>query len=88
LIVIDPKTFQVLSKAHIPFGRFHEISLGYFEPHKKIYGLAGQSLFAVDSGTFAMAEVAHSKEPITCGFAITDAGVYFGSTKDLLRWKW
>ena len=88
LIVIDPKTFEVLSKAHIPFGHFHEISLGYYEPHKKIYGLAGQSIFAVDPETVAMSEIARSKEPITCGFAVTDTGVYFGSGKDLVRWRW
>jgi outer membrane protein assembly factor BamB len=88
LIVIDPKTFQVLSKTHIPFGHFREISLGYFEPHKKLYGLAGQSLFAVDPETFAISEVARSKGRITCGFAITKTGVYFGSGKDLVRWKW
>jgi hypothetical protein len=88
LIVIDPKTFQVLSKAHITFGHFHEISLAYFEPHNKIYGLAGQSLFAVDPETFEMSEVARNKDSITCGFALTETGVYFGSGKDLVRWRW
>jgi hypothetical protein len=42
----------------------------------------------VDPETFAMTEIALSREKITCGFALTDTGVYFGSGKDLLRWKW
>jgi hypothetical protein len=88
LIVIDAKTLHVLSQTRIPFGHLHEISLAYYEPLKKIYGLAGQSIFAVDPETFAMTEVAHSSATITCGFAVTETGLYFGSGKDLVRWKW
>jgi streptogramin lyase len=88
LIVIDPKTLSVVSQARIPFGHLQEISLAYYEPHRNIYGVAGQSIFTVDPETLAMSELAHSTAPITCGFAVTDTGVYFGSGTDLIRWRW
>jgi outer membrane protein assembly factor BamB len=88
LIVIDPKTFRVISQTKVPFGHLHEISLAYYAPHKKIYGLAGQSIFSVDPETFSMTEVARNPAPMTCGFAITETGIYFGSGAELWRWKW
>ncbi len=88
LFVLDAKTFQVLHKAKVPYGSVHDISLGYDAPHDSVYGLAGNSIFAVDPETFSFKEVAQSKEPITCGFAITDTGIYFGSKTRLVRWVW
>lgn len=88
LFVLDAKTFQVLHTAKVPFGSVHEISLGYYAPHDSIYGLAGNTIFSVDPGTFSFKEVAQSKEPITCGFALTDTGIYFGSGTRLVRWRW
>lgn len=88
LMVIDPKTFRVVSQTKIPFGHLHEISMVYYAPHKKIYGLAGQTIFSVNPETFAMTEVARCPAPIGCGFAVTETGVYFGSGAELWRWKW
>ncbi len=88
LTVIDGKTLKKVSQAKIPFGHLHEISLGYYEPHDRIYGLAGQSVFSIDPGSFKMSETARSPEPITCGFALTETGIYFGSGTQLMRWRW
>ena len=88
LFVLEAKSFQVLHKAKVPFGSMHEISLGYYAPHATVYGLAGNTVFAVDPETFGFKEVAQSKEPITCGFALTDSGIYFGSKTRLVRWAW
>jgi len=86
--VLDARSFQVLHKEKVPFGSVHEISLGYYAPHDSVYGLAGNSIFAVDPGTFSFKEVARSNEPITCGFAMTETGIYFGSRTRLVRWAW
>jgi len=86
--VLDARSFQVLHKEKVPFGSVHEISLGYYAPHDSVYGLAGNSVFAVDPGTFSFKEVARSNEPITCGFAMTETGIYFGSRTRLVRWAW
>jgi hypothetical protein len=88
LFVLDGKTFRLLSKTNLPFGPFHESSLAYYEPHHRLYGLAGQSVFAVDPDTLALTEVARSPEPVSCGFAVTDTGIYFGSGTRLVRWRW
>lgn len=88
LFVVDSKTLAVLSRARIPFGGFHEISLGYDAQHDRIYGLAGSSVFSLEPDSYAMAEVGRSPEPITCGFALTETGIYFGSGTRLVRWKW
>lgn len=88
LFVLDAGTFEVLSRAKIRFGALHDISLGYYPPQDRLYGLAGRSIVAVDPLTFAVTEVARSPEPITCGFALTDTGIYFGSGTRLVRWRW
>jgi hypothetical protein len=88
LFVLDAKTFQLLHQAKVPFGSVHDISLGYHTTHDSVYGLAGNTIFSIDPGTFNFKEVARSAEPITCGFAITETGIYFGSKTRLMRWRW
>lgn len=88
LFVLDAKTCAVLHKSKVPFGSVHEVSLGYYVPHDCIYGLARNSIFKVDPETFEIKEMARSKEPITCGFAVTESGIYFGSKMQLVRWNW
>ncbi len=88
LFILDGKSCKVLWRGKIPFGRFHEISLGFSVGKDRIYGLAGSSIFAVDPDTLAMTEVARSPEPISCGFALTETGIYFGSGTRLVRWRW
>ena len=78
---------RVLFTAKIPFGRFHETCLAYYAPKEKLIGLAGNTIFSVDPGTYAFAQVAESKEPIRCGFAVTKTGIYFGSGAKLRRWS-
>jgi hypothetical protein len=50
--------------------------------------LAGDSLFAVNPHTFEIREVARYAGGITCGFALTETGLYFGSGTKLVRWRW
>ena len=85
LFVLEAKSCKLLSRTTIPFGGFHEISLDYYPPADRLFGLAGQSVFAVDPASFVLSEVARSPEPISCGFAVTDTGIYFGSGTRLVR---
>jgi hypothetical protein len=62
--------------------------LGYYAPKNRLYGLAGQSIFELDPASLTLTEVARCPEPITCGFAVTDTGIYFGSGTRLVRWSW
>lgn len=88
LFVVDPKTFEIVHQAKVPFGSVHEVSLAYYQPHDCIYGLAKNSVFKVDPKTFEITEIGRSLDPITCGFAITEDGIYFGSKTQLIRWNW
>ena len=88
LFVLEAATFEVLHKEKVTLGRVHEISMGYFPPHDCIYGLANDSIFKVDPATFQITEIAKSEQKITCGFAITETGIYFGSRMNLMVWRW
>jgi outer membrane protein assembly factor BamB len=88
LFALDARTFKVLCRNKISFGAFQDVSLGYCAPRKRLYGLAGQSLFQLDPANLALTEAARSPETITCGFAVTDTGIYFGSGTRLVRWSW
>jgi streptogramin lyase len=88
LFVLDARTHEVLARVGIPLGALRDVSLGYYAPHDRLYALAGQSVVAIDPKTFALIEVARSPEPITCGFALTESGLYFGSGSRLVRWRW
>ena len=77
---------KVLFTSKIGFGRFHETCLGYSESAKRLVGLAGNTIFSVEPNTYEFTKLGESKEPIRCGFALTDTGVYFGSGAKLCRW--
>ncbi len=88
LFVIDPSDFKILSKSKLAAGNLLDISLGYYAPHDRLYGLTAHSIIAIDPETFAVTEVARAPERINCGFALTDTGLYFGCGPRLIRWRW
>lgn len=88
LFVIDARSFAILHKAVVPFGPVRETCLGYLASHDRIYGIAGNNIFAIDPETFALTKLAESKEKISCGFALNETGLYFGSKARLVRWRW
>lgn len=86
LFVYDPAQQKIVHTAKIEFGAVHDISLGL---HKSglLYGLAGNAVFTVDPRTYAVNKVAEYAGGITCGFALTDDAIYFGSGARLVRWR-
>jgi streptogramin lyase len=84
LFVYDPAPQKIVHTAKITFGAAHEISLGL---HKSglLYGLAGNAVFTVDPRTYAVNKVAEYAGGISCGFALTDDAIYFGSGARLVR---
>lgn len=87
LYVFDPEKKQVVHKAALPGGGQLEISLG---PHTDglLYGLTSQCVYSVNPKTYEVKEVAKSPVPVSCGFALTDTGVHFGSGVRLWRYRW
>ena len=88
IFVLGPKTHEVLHQEKSPLGRVQEISLAYYAPHDCLYGLTQKSIFKINPDTYAITEVARSPDPITCGFAVTESGIYFGSRTQVMQWEW
>ena len=87
LFVFDPSSWRIVHNERIPYGRPHEISLA---KHKDgyLYGLAGNTIFKVNPETYEISKVADYPGRITCGFAVSDTGIYFGSEVRLIRYRW
>lgn len=86
ILVYDPADAKVVHKAKLP-GKQVEISLG-LHTDGLIYGLTSTAVYSVDPKTFVLKTVAKPKAPISCGFAVTETGVYFGSGVHLWRYAW
>lgn len=86
LLVYDPVEHAVVGRATVPFGRVREISLGAHDG--RIWGLAANTVFSVDPAALEFTKVADYPGGITCGFALTDTGIYFGSGVHLVRYRW
>ncbi|RJS85665.1 hypothetical protein CW702_00830 [Candidatus Bathyarchaeota archaeon] len=88
LFFFDPSAMKVTYKIRIPFGRPHQISLKRYEADGYIYGLAGNTIFRVNPETYKLEKVADYPGTISCGFAVSETGIYFGSDVHLIRYRW
>lgn len=86
LIVYDPEEERIVHVERIRFGRPLDISLS---THLDgfIYGIAGRTIFRVDVENYRIERVAEYNGEVSCGFALTDSGIYFGSGVYLIRYK-
>jgi hypothetical protein len=87
LVVLDAKEMKIIHKASVSIGHPLEISLQRWTDGR-IYGLSDRCIFTIDPQTFEVTEFARPAQPITCGWAITDTGIYFGSRVNLMRYAW
>ncbi len=85
--VLDPATGEVLDRRRVPGGWVHWAAL---EAHSDgaLYGLTGSCIYRVDAETNEVTEVAPFEGGITCGLAVTDEGIYFGSGTHLWVYRW
>jgi hypothetical protein len=86
LIVYDPQQERIVHTGKILFGRPLDISLATHSDGF-IYGIAGRTIFRVDVETYKISKVAEYSGEVSCGFALTDTGIYFGSVVYLVRYK-
>lgn len=84
LHVFDPVTCRSMKTIALPGGVL-EISLG-LHGAGVVIGLTSQCVFAVDVRSGELISTAESPVPITCGFALADNAVYFGSGRQLWRY--
>ena len=83
LYVFDPATRAVARQVALP-GSQVEISLGVHRDGT-LYGLCSAGVYTVNPDSSEVKLIAQSPTPVSCGFALTDMGLYFGSGTHL--WK-
>lgn len=87
LCVYDIAQGEVIERKPSSLGTPLDISLG-LHTDGKLYGLTNTSIFSIDPATHEIAEVAKYEGGIGCGWAMTEAGIYFGSGVHLMRYGW
>lgn len=85
LFVFDPATLKMERAIQLP-GTQVEISLG-LHASGKLVGLAGSSVYIFDPQSGELVATPKSPVAISCGFALTDDAVYFGSRSELWRYR-
>ena len=85
MLVFDPGTMSVVKTIGLP-GAQVEISLGD-DGRGRLVGLTRNSLYMVDPEKEELIFQAKAPVPVSCGFAMTTNGVYFGSGPALWRCK-
>lgn len=85
LLVFNPATMTVDKTVKLPGGQT-EISL---DRHKsgRLIGLAGRNIYTFDPEKLEIVAQVKAPVAIRCGFALTDDAVYFGSGKELWRYR-
>ena len=87
LTVIDTTTREIVHQAKLDLGYPLEISLELWKDGL-IYGLTDRGIITIDPTTYEAKLLAEPDVPVQAGWAITDAGIYFGSGVHLWRYKW
>jgi len=85
LFVYDVKAREMIHRVMIPYGGVHEISLGLWRDGL-IYGLAGNAIFTINPDNFELNRIGEYEGGISCGFAMTETGIYFGSGVHWVRY--
>ncbi|MBI4326446.1 MAG: hypothetical protein HY674_14450, partial [Chloroflexi bacterium] len=84
LLVFDPHSMKVVQTHSLP-GAQVEISLGVHRSGPLV-GLTGKAVYVADPATGKLTHTARAPGRISCGFALTDEAVYFGSGAELWRY--
>ncbi len=85
--VLEPSSGEVIDRRKVPNGWVHAVALGTHSDGS-VYGLTGSCIYRVAPETHEVSEVAHFDGGISCGWALTDDGIYFGSGTHLWLYRW
>ncbi len=87
ICVLDPATGEILGSGRVPSGWVHWAALATHSDGMA-YGLTRTCIYRVNPATCEITSVAEPEGPISCGLALTDQGVYFGSGTHLWVYRW
>jgi hypothetical protein len=85
LFAFDPEERKIVSKQELSFSTpiYNSAALG---PDGRIYGLAPEGIFAIDTISSHAGLIAQSPVKVTGGFAIRDREIYFISGSTIYRY--
>jgi streptogramin lyase len=83
LFVLDPVSLKVVQTVQLP-ARQVDISLGQLADGRLI-GLTSKGVYTFDAGRGVLDSTAAAPVAVSCGFALVDNAVYFGSGANLWR---
>ncbi len=84
LLAFDPQTLKVAQTIRLPAPQV-DISLGQLRSGQLV-GLTTQGIYLVDPVKGELTHAAKAPAPVSCGFAVLDDAVYFGSKAELWRY--
>ncbi len=86
LCVYDIASRKIVHKAPTAQPSVLDTSLGVAHDGR-LLGLTSRGVIAIDTATYEVTEIAQSPVPVSCGFALTEDAVYFGSGVHLYRYR-
>jgi hypothetical protein len=86
LFVFDPEARAIKDRKPLPFSGniYNSVALG---PDGRIWGLAQEGIFSIDTQTNQVILVAKAPEKITGGFELRDGFIYFVSGPSIYRYR-
>jgi hypothetical protein len=92
LFVFNPKTCEITSRQKLPFSEpisgdallYNSVAIG---KDGRIWGLAPDGIFAIDTRTNDVKLIVHTPQKITGGFGLQDGAIYFISNSAVYRYK-
>lgn len=86
LFVFDPEHRKIITSEKLPFSSpiYNSVALG---PDGRIWGLAEEGIFAIDTRSNKVEIVARPPAKIGGGFALRDGSIYFFSGSTIYRYK-
>jgi hypothetical protein len=86
LFVFNPKTREITSRQKLPFSRpiYNSVAIG---KDGRIWGLAPDGIFAIDTRTNDVKLIVHTLQKITGGFGLQNGAIYFISNSAVYRYK-
>jgi hypothetical protein len=86
LFVLDPEDRKIAAREKLPFSSpiYNSVAFG---PDGRIWGLAEEGIFAIDTTSNKVEIVARPPVKINGGFALRDGALYFFSGSTIYRYK-
>jgi hypothetical protein len=87
LFVYDIDGDEIIHSASLGVGSVLDCSLRLWEDGM-LYAVASTKIVRIDPAAYSVSVLAEYPEPIRCGMAMDEKGIYFGVRAELVRYAW